>query len=263
MRSLFRYICLTFLSRFGRKKISGETGVVSITTHGIRLNKVHATIESIIRGKDQPKELILWLDDEVSYSDLPTLLRAQIVRGLKVKLSRNFGPHTKYYPYVMQGSENQILVTADDDIIYPFDWFSGLLKAEKLNPGKILCYRARRITKNPEGSGFSNYYSWPICRHGYVGRDAFFTGVHGVLYPIAFQRMLLNMHDDFMKVCPFADDVWLNKVAIESDISVEVLAPPGRFINTPRTQIHALKHKNVDGGNNDRYIDLLLADLKL
>ncbi|MER4188015.1 hypothetical protein K8P82_08245 [Klebsiella pneumoniae] len=48
-----------------------EDVVVSLTTHGERINNVHITIESILDGESVPSRIILWLDDINIFNNLP------------------------------------------------------------------------------------------------------------------------------------------------------------------------------------------------
>ena len=115
-------------NRHGTFRITAPGGpVVSLTSFGKRIDSVYLAIESIARGSTLPSELILWLDDETRYNSLPSTLERLARRGLTIKLSKNYGPHTKYYPYISSQHEFSLpLVTADDDIIYPRDWLHNL-----------------------------------------------------------------------------------------------------------------------------------------
>ena len=119
---------LTLRNHFSRSAISigGHGPVVSLTTYGKRANKAYLAIESIARGSLLPSRLILWLDEQVLYDDLPAPLFRLTRRGLEIKLCKNYGPHKKYYPYVeSQTTFTSPLVTADDDTIYPRSWLAG------------------------------------------------------------------------------------------------------------------------------------------
>ncbi|MEK7802490.1 MAG: hypothetical protein AAB276_08560, partial [Pseudomonadota bacterium] len=110
------------------------------------------TIESIAVGQVLPCRMILWLDDEQRFNARPVALRRLEARGLEVRLSENFGPHTKYYPYVAQAQANgPPLVTADDDMLYPRDWLAALVHAYAANPHLIHCWRARVLQLASQG----------------------------------------------------------------------------------------------------------------
>ena len=122
---------LSLINRYGRSQVCQPPGpVVSLTTHGDRVATVHLTIESIGRGELRPSRIILWLDEAATFSNLPPALRRLQKRGLEVKLCKNYGPHTKYYPYVeSEKAMTQPMVTADDDILYLPFWLKKLVEA--------------------------------------------------------------------------------------------------------------------------------------
>jgi hypothetical protein len=154
---------LSLINRYARSRVCQAQGpVVSLTTHGDRVFTVHLTIESIGRGELRPSRLILWLDEAATFSNLPAALRRLQQRGLEVKLSKNYGPHTKYYPYVeSEKGITQPLVTADDDILYPSYWLNKLVGALREFPDSVNCYRARVVTvKEGEVVPFAE---WKIC----------------------------------------------------------------------------------------------------
>ena len=68
----------------------------------------------------------------------PASLRRLERRGLEILAAGNYGPHTKYYPYVASTSRHTVpLVTADDDIIYPPEWLALLVDAGERHPGTV------------------------------------------------------------------------------------------------------------------------------
>ena len=88
-------------NRFKRSSfLRGGGPVVSLTTYGKRIGTVYLTIESIARGYTLPSRVILWLDEESVFDNLPVSLQNLRKRGLEIKLCKNYGPHKKYYPYV-------------------------------------------------------------------------------------------------------------------------------------------------------------------
>jgi hypothetical protein len=247
---------LRLFARVGRRPLTTDHGpVVTLTTHGDRVGSVHVTIESIGRGRIRPSQILLWLDDEAVYADLPTALRRQMNRGLEVRLSPNYGPHTKYFPYVAgQEGDAPPLVTADDDVIYPSYWLQRLIEQHRQFPDAVIAYRARRILFSPDGS-MRPYEEWPFSEVRGPSQANFGTGHSGVLYPAAMQSELRARGDSFMDICARADDVWLHHTAVRAGIGVRLVeAHSVAFDTLGRTQRTALKHTNVAAGANDEQI---------
>lgn len=229
--------------------------VVSLTTYGPRLGLVHYTLESIAAGRLKPSRLVLWLDHALYDAGLPDTLRRLQARGLEVKATDDLLSHKKYYPQVASEPGSALpLVTADDDVIYPAYWLQALVDHSARHPGAITCFRAHCVGFEPDGR-LAPYESWPGCRATVPSALHFTTGVSGVLYPDSMQQALREAGTGFLQVCPRADDIWLNLVALRSGHPVAQVTPLGRrFFELPGTREGALARYNVQGGGNDRQL---------
>ena len=73
--TLFRMIPLAWNNHFSRRRFPREGDVViSLTSHGDRLDRVHYTLESIARGTVKAP-VVLWLDGEDYRGEWPKTLR--------------------------------------------------------------------------------------------------------------------------------------------------------------------------------------------
>jgi hypothetical protein len=246
---------LRYLRARNRTSSSAVTGgqgpVVSLTTYGDRIANVHLTIESIARGQLRPRRLLLWLDDPLVLSNLPPgLLRLQR-RGLEIRLSENFGPHTKYYPYLESEADfSGPLVTADDDIVYPPGWLAQLAEHHQRYPDDVVCHRARVI--GFKAGELTPYNAWPYCSANGASVLHFATGVSGVIYPVALQRILKQAGRRFTQCCPRQDDLWLHMSAVQAGFKIRQLsAEASEFPMLPDSQAQALHLTNVGEGQND------------
>lgn len=241
-------------NRLGLRSVLGDGPDVSLTSHGARVDSVHLAIESIGSGVLRPRALYLWLDDPDVAANPPRSLKRLVRRGLTIRLSENYGPHTKYYPYVQERTGfSAPLVTADDDILYPVTWLAGLAEAFAEHPDRVHCYRAHRIEF--DGSAIKPYVAWTPCLDTEPSLAHFQTGVSGVLYPPAFLQHLHERGETFRAVCPRADDVWLHKCAVDLGMPVQqVRNAPEHYPMTPGSQESTLMAANVDGGANDGQI---------
>lgn len=241
---------------FLRRPLLGSGPTVSLTSHGDRVAKVHLAIESIASGSLRPRAIHLWLDDPQIMRDPPRALRRLVKRGLSLGLSQNYGPHTKYYPYLLLDPlPAGPLVTADDDILYPHTWLEGLEAAHRGDTSVIHCYRARRVVF--DGEQLAPYLEWPRSHSMQASPLNFLTGVSGVIYPAEFLRRVKAEGDVFMGMCPRADDVWLHRCAVEFGFDVhQVLSAEEHehWPMIPGSQEQTLMAANVLGGENDRQI---------
>jgi hypothetical protein len=177
------------------------------------------------------------------------------VRGLEVRLTENYGPHTKYFPYVMSEAEHRVaLVTADDDIIYPRGWLRRLAMEGRRTPEMVVCYRAHEMALEPSGRP-RPYNSWMPCESKLARPMNFATGVSGVLYPPTYLNFAREQSDAFRAVCPRADDIWLHVLALRGGFAVRQLGRlPRHFPVIANTQHLGLVNSNNFANGNDPQI---------
>jgi len=252
LKMSLRGVWADVLNRISRQPVVGDGAVVvSLTTHGIRVRRVHRSIEAIGRGTLKPRRLILWLGLQEQEQGLPPALQRLQRRGLEVRYAPDVGPHTKYYPYVCSEAQHALpMVTADDDIWYPDYWLQRLVDAHAAQPQHVHCYRARRIVL--DGEHLASYETWPFMDDDRPGSHVFATGVGGVIYPPALLDRLRDAGLAFQDSCPKADDLWLHVTALRNGVVAKQLAPRMQEFNTmPGTQSIGLQNQNVAMRRND------------
>jgi hypothetical protein len=259
------------VTRLHRRNIMSEAPVVaqggpvvSLTTYGARIQTVYLTIESIAAGTRLPSRLVLWIDDLEAFHNRPLSIRRLEIRGLEVRLTRNYGPHTKYFPYLLSTQTFSLpLVTADDDVLYPGSWLAGLWSAYCENPHLVSCHRAHTI---PIIDGeLAPYVCWAECQSIEPSARHFATGVSGCIYPPEFLHLLKLAGSGFLECCPKADDIWLNVNVVRAGFKVKQIGPRSlNFPFIPGTQDRGLVRVNVGEGENDRQIarTLLPSDVE-
>ena len=228
---------------YSQRPIIGDSDVdVSLTTYGDRTSRVWRTIETIGSGKVRPRRLMLWHEDEEVVRNPPPPLRRLLRRGLTLKHCVDYGPHKKYFPYLLEGDLDRPLVTADDDVLYPRGWLAGLLSMHR--PDEVIGYRVRVMNDGP-------YTAWPLCTDTHPSFNAMATGVSGVLHPPKVLYALRQRGDEFMQVCPFADDFWLHYAAVASGIPTRQVWEYAASWWPIRPGQEGLEHRNIQGGGND------------
>jgi len=204
----------------------------------------------------RPRTLTLWVDvPEAEWRPTPGI-RSLMARGLSVRFSDNFGPHTKYFPHCNKSdSPARPLVTADDDILYPSDWLSSLLRAATASRGEmIVAHRAHHIELDHRGN-IASYMDWSRQQDAVSSARVFATGVSGVFYPVRMLEALRDFGEAFLEVCPKADDIWLHAVALRTRIPVrQAAARPRDFLSVPNTQSGGLGVSNAFSDGNDHQI---------
>lgn len=253
--TLFRMIPLAWNNHFSRRRFPREGDVViSLTSHGDRLDRVHYTLESIARGTVKAP-VVLWLDEKDYRGEWPKTLRRLVGRGLQVRCSDGlYGPHTKYWSQFREvAGTGKRVATVDDDMIYP-EWFlERLLFVGDLRDDAVIAYRAHRIELRD--GDLLPYVKWTAADTCWASFLHFATGVSGVLYPASFIAYVVEQGDVFRELSPRADDVWLHACALRSGHRIrQVYASPRNFAVVPSTQGGALVIGNTLMGGNDEQI---------
>lgn len=142
---------------------------ISLTTIKNRVNYLPQVIESLL-GQNLKADLIFLnvskeaylLDEGISETDIPAEVLNWKKEGLvKVNFVKNTGPYRKLLPVLQEKyEENCIIVTADDDVIYPPDWLEKMIKTSQEYPDSIISYRNRYIQY--EGRELGEYDTWPL-----------------------------------------------------------------------------------------------------
>lgn len=257
MRHRLHLLNLTVAVRSLSCILGDAPAVVSLTSYGTRLQNVHYTIQSIVAGTARPRRIILWVGH--GDADLITpALRSLERRGLEIRMTEDYGPHTKYYPYcaaLPKTLDTGIpLVTADDDILYSDGWLGDLLDTACTEKrAAIVAHRAHRIKFNNDA--VAPYMSWGIgCGTVEPSYENVATGVSGVLYPASFTSQVVGRWGTiFQSSARSADDLWLHTRSVLLGIPTRQVRP----IAPPIVEHHShaagafLAQDNTMGGLND------------
>ena len=226
--------------------------VVSLTTFNKRINDVYLTIESLFRQSLKADKIILWLSrEEFDQVDIPSSLRILEKRGLTIAIcDEDLGPYKKFF-YTVKDHPESLIVTVDDDVIYPPDMLDMLYRAWLKDPDSVHCHRAHKIGLGGNGE-LLPYEQWDKnTSDSSRSRLIMPTGIGGVLYfPGCFHEELLNKAL-FLKLAPRADDIWLKAMTLKQGVlskKIEDVRPwKLRFLTIDGSQLYALKHENMKG----------------
>lgn len=201
------------------ERLSNTEVIVSLTTHGQRIYEVYLAIESIMQGSIKPNRIILWLSQDDKDQPIPQTLKNQQSRGLEIRYTNDIGPYTKSIPSFLAFPDASI-VTIDDDILYPYDALEMLLHCHQQHPQSICANRILDLTFDKQGNPHSLPSLKELSDKTRICPCNFFEGVGSVLYPPhCFPQESLNPAI-FQFLCPTADDVWMNVLALRHKVSV-------------------------------------------
>lgn len=247
-------------------KIASEEVIVCLTTHSFRINDVHLAIESIMLGTILPNRIILWLSNEYKNTPLPITLQNQMKRGLEVLYCKDIRSYTKLVP-ALRLFPNSVIITIDDDIIYPIDMLEHLVKAYNSSDRCICANWVHTIPRNLKEK-YISLLEWPLTKESVDDTPIlFYEGFAGVLYPPdSFDEEVLN-EDVFLDICKFADDVWFNAMSLKRGTKVRCANPRPGLLNcivNPNVQSIALANINSKGEiMNDVQVKLVFNKYKI
>lgn len=234
--------------------------IVSLTTYGKRTWDVHLVIESLACQTLKPKFICLVLDaNEFPLdNDLPIQLLNLKSRGLKILRYHNVKSYKKIVPALNLFGDDFDIITADDDILYPIDFCELLVSQSRLNrDSAIFGHRCHGITRNYDKKA-NPYNKWLYEELPVNSQDVFLTTGSGVLFPKELNAQIFLDEDIFMKLCPNADDIWINYIASINNISrvrIEKYRDFSKeFFILPNNQDTSLLYANVHNDGNDNQL---------
>lgn len=231
--------------------------IVSLTSFPARIDKVWITIETLLDQTVLPGKVILWLAEE-QFNDnrlLPKSLTRLRERGLEIRFCKDLRAHKKYY-YSMKEFSNNIIITVDDDIIYPNNLIENLYNMHKAFPNEICCNWSHQIVFD-ENRNLKKYDDW----HDGDGiltnprLDTVPIGYAGVLYPPkSLDNNVFNIEDIF-ELAPLADDIWLKAMSLKKNTKVvRTKQSEVPFFGVIGTQKFGLFKINCEENQNDKQI---------
>ena len=194
--------------------------IVSFTSFPGRIADVWIVVECLFRQTYKADKIILWLDQEKFEMDtLPAPLKAQMKRGLEIRLVEDLRSHTKYY-HALKEFTNSYVITVDDDCYYPETLIENLMEINKAYPASIASNRIHKLLF--KDNLILPYRKWS---HNYspkntVNGNYLLTGVSGVLYPPNIFDAPFFDTSVFMEKCMFADDMWLTVNAFRMNVAI-------------------------------------------
>jgi hypothetical protein len=233
---------------------NGKNIIVSLTTHNKRIFDIWLTIESLLNQTLKPNKLILWLaEDEFDKNFIPLMLKRQQKRGLEIEFCKDLKSYKKLIPS-LQKYPNQLIITADDDIVYPFDLVENLYREYKCtNNDIVLCCRVHKMILDKQNL-LLPYNKWQFDYQGQETSMLIFpTGGGGVLYPPYCFHDDIVKEDLFMNLCPHADDVWFKAMTLLKDIPCKKILCR-QLVMMDENQDIALERINRGQNKNDMQI---------
>lgn len=229
--------------------------VVSLTSYPQRFPTLHLCLESLFHQSIQPNKIVLYVYNK----DLP--LPNSVIQyenqGLLIKsVNEDLKSHKKYF-YAMQEYHDDIVITVDDDMIYPPQLIEMLLSSYQRFPNAISAGRAHGIRLSDNGSLLQYLdWDWEIDYYNIPSYHLLATGVGGILYPPHCLISEVFNVSSIKKYCLYQDDIWLKCMELLSKVPVTLIKqnsqhPPG----IPNVYTKGLYLENKLNGGTDKAIN--------
>lgn len=223
----------------GQVSSRAEKLYVSLTAISARLGTLGKVLNSILDQAPPPDQVFLvvseqgrFLDAGITIDSIPSDVAALIGAGRVILIfEANTGPYRKLVPVLERCRDMDcLIVTADDDTVYPRGWLAHLVEAYRSHRC-VIAYRGRAM--RVVGRQFDAYKRWskvPTWHDNfgdidpqYHGLFTLATGVFGVLYHPKFFPDLAFMKR-LMDVAPLQDDLAFKAAALVNEVPTHIVA---------------------------------------
>ncbi|MCR5298058.1 MAG: glycosyltransferase [Paludibacteraceae bacterium] len=240
--------------------------IVSLTSYGKRVtDAVPYAVYSLFQQSELPNRIVLFLDERKwNEGNIPSLLKRLQQSGLEIVYGEDVRSYTKLLPALKLFPDNPI-ITVDDDLYYDKE-VVALLKREYEHSDKktpIALHGNIAVRRNGK---YVPYSEWPDCAYGDETCDYSLYGVHGAIYPPhIFDEEVFNK-EVFLKLAPYADDIWFwiqeKRLGIRTKVVRSFNSHRNVSVNRIEemdfSQTGTLFFQNVVSGRNDEQLEKLL-----
>lgn len=232
--------------------VGKERVVVSMTSFRPRFKNIHLCLKSILLQTFKPDRIVVWFGSDVKEDMLTQEMLDLKEYGVEYRFdeNENLMPHKKYF-YIMQEEPDSVVITVDDDAVYPSNTLESLMDMHKRYPNCVCARRVHRIKWNKDGS-LKPYMNWTKeCKTiRKPSNELIAVGVGGVLYPPHCMNEEVFNIKNIKKLCIGMDDIWLKYM--EQLNGTKVVWVPSMFPHPPSLEgIASLNESNVSQGKND------------
>ena len=214
------------------KRVYHPDIIVSLTSYPARINTVNQTIESLLNQSMPADKVILWLAPEQfpnKEADLPQELLDLKEKGLLIDWYHDIRSYKKLIPALKKYPE-AIIITADDDLIFNWNFIYLLFKSYIESPEFIHCHRITRMYNYVDESlrilprnlylDNKKKYIEELCLPSAYNK---LSGGAGTLFPPhCFATDICN-EKLFMKLATTSDDIWFWLMGLLNGYRVKVV----------------------------------------
>ena len=197
--------------------------VASLTSFPARIHCVEYAIKSLMLQTVKPDRIILWLaSEQFPDNKIPDSLEKMKEYGLEIRFCDDLKSHKKYYYAMQEQSEDELLITYDEDIIYEYNSIEKLVTTFEKFPDYVICNRAQAFHRDNSGK-FAPYKSWKVLSNEGVQNPSSMlmpsTGA-GCLYPYKILNERVFNREDIEKYAATTDDLWIGFICLYSNVKI-------------------------------------------
>ena len=236
--------------------ITNDTLIVSLTSYPARIKNVWMVVKTLLNQKEvNDLAIILWLSREQfpdGVKSLPNNLKRLCSNGLIIRfVDDDLKSHKKYF-YAFKEFPNNVVITVDDDVLYPSNLIYTLFTAHKRFTDCVICNRGAVIRKD------FPYKEWGQVENYMTPQDNILpTGIGGVLYPPKSYNEAIFSVDTIKQTCINGDDLWLNFMCRIVGTKIVHTKEKFGFITIFSSQKSALSISNIECDKNDQQISYI------
>ncbi|MGS3572360.1 glycosyltransferase [Klebsiella pneumoniae] len=239
---------------------------INLTTTSERLDLCSATIWSFINQSLTPDAINLWVSRTSFMADNGIEIEPDWISYfnkfnniLKIRYVDNTGPYRKFMPILQETTvESDIIVYADDDVIYGRYWLEKLITKFKKYDGKYVVASRVRIKKYNVLKKAQSYNMYPVCsKDTIIKSDYIITGVGGAVFQKRQIRNDLIGINKYKEICPRTDDLWISKLFELSGNSVCVCTEALNDVREIQHASNSLNSMNVYHTNHIGVIKII------
>lgn len=218
--------------------------ILSCTTTINRLTIFYYGIQSLLNQTLKPDVFLINLCKDTfrktNNANIPDWLNDD---RITLNFVKDIGPYTKLIPAIEFAEEDDVIVTADDDILYHNKWLDKLYQTHRNNPTHIVCSRGRIITKNFFGR-YMNYSNWKIISRKTTGMNILPLGVGGIVYKKKLLDLDFATDHSFLEFAPSTDDLWFRMASLKKSVPV-IVVPEVNSESMSIKHEHGLEQRNI------------------
>ena len=232
-------------ARIPERKEVNNSIIVSMTTFPVRNKAACYAIKSILLQTMQPEKILVYLSQD-QYGSLPKEFKGDLKS------------HKKYF-YAFQDYPDKLIITVDDDLIYPENLIETLYMKYKENPNAIVCFRGREMGKDRYGN-ILPYCKWDINGKDGIESPSFnimpSTGAGTLYFPGSVDDMVFN--SKLIKENAFtADDIWVKVMSLKKGTRVIKTHDKCRYLSAIKIKNDKRLYDMNRQSGNDQVVEQL------